>query len=109
MKMRGHEKQFRVSADLANLAHDGRAVAWAVSTTSVALVPTTIPMFGTSTTFPSGITYEWGASLTVTFSLTMGSGRFCGGCCAAIMFTRTTTPAAAAPTRTDGVIVMQGF
>ena len=80
-----------------------------VSTTSVALVPTTIPMFGTSTTFPSGITYEWGASLTVTFSLTMGSGRFCGGCCAAIMFARTTTPAAAAPTRTDGFIVMQGF
>jgi hypothetical protein len=39
----------------------------------------------------------------------MGSGRFWGGCCAAIMFAQATTPAAAAPTAADGFNVMQGF
>jgi hypothetical protein len=45
-----------------------------VSTTSVAREPTTIPMFGTSGTLPSGIAYVCGPSITVTPSRTSGSG-----------------------------------
>src|SRR3954453_2945575 len=79
-----------------------------VSITSVAFDPTTIPTLGTRTTLPSGIAYECGASLTVTCSLTIGSGRFCGGCCAHTP-KETTTDAASTPARTDSFIVMQGF
>jgi len=58
MEMRRHEIEPRVLADLGDLAHHRRAVDGAHPRIddSVALVPTMIPMFGTSTTLPSGIT-----------------------------------------------------
>src|SRR4051812_49145017 len=81
-----------------------------VSTTSVAFDPTTIPMLGTRTTLPSGMAYECAASLTVAFSLTIGSGRFCGGCCAVTPTpTEIATHAASTPARTGRFIVIQGF
>ena len=75
------------SAFLLTLA-TSRRTAWPfrgprpVSTTSVPVSPTMMPMFGTRGTLPSGMTNTCSETLTVVFSLTTGSPG-AGGCCAA--------------------------